>query len=562
MTEANNAENRPIEIWFEKINQGEIALPRFQRSDVWDRNQIKAVLENILRNPPLPIGTFLILDVSKKTLFVPRAISTAKLTKNKASKNLLDGQQRMTAIWRSLKDNYENFTFFVSLKSIDSIEDCPKVECHRCKREGDKIITPKWVNSPAGCLKRNLIPVKILIPNLDGEELRNNWISEACEDHEVASKLRKRIGELCGRVRRYNIPYLNLPNSIDRSTAIDVFVKMNTQGTRLSELDVATALVEDFNRESLPDMIKQLISDVPAIEYYGDARKIAFNVGALLSNKTPTRKTYTDLDFITDLNDNWKTVVCGIKRGTEFLQSEMILKKELLPTGVIVYLASALWAKVKGVQQEGHARNIIRKAIWRSCCTDRYSSSANSRALPDYNAIFDIIHNQESDKKPDLFNDERHPLPSLEALLRSPWPNNERLPRAILVVSLYRGGRDFASDAPLTSENFGARHNHHIFPKSYAIKNYDISEVDSAVNCARIDWQTNLNISAKPPQEYILEHARYFGISENMVRSRLKSHMIPYEALIRNDFEAFRHERAKLIFDAMSKLANGHDIRT
>lgn len=561
MTEASKAENRSIEEWFEKINQGEITLPRFQRSEVWDKNQIKAVLENILRNPPLPIGTFLALDVPKKPLFVSRPISTAKPTKNRTSQNLLDGQQRMTAIWRSLKNNYEYFTLFVSLKCIDSVENCPKVTIFPYRKNGDKIIIPNWVKSPAECFNRKLIPVKILIPNLDGEELKDSWISEACKDYEAASKLRKWINELRRRVRLYNIPYLNLPNNINRSTAIDVFIKMNTQGTRLNELDVATALAEDFNKKSLPDMIKKLKKDVPAIDYYGNVRKIAFDVGALLSNKTPTRKTYTDLDFIADLNNNWEVVVRGIKKGTEFLQSEMILNKDIMPTGVIVYLTSALWTKVKGAQQEGHARNIIRKTIWRSCFTDRYSSSANTRVLSDYNAISDIIHNQDSDKTPALFSDERHPLPTLEALLRSPWPK-ERLSKAILAVSLYRGGRDFASDAPVTNENYGDRHNHHIFPKSYAIGKYDDQEVNSALNCARIDWETNLMISAKSPKEYIPKQARYFGISENMVKSRLKSHMIPYEALIKNDLTTFRHERARIIHDAMSNLANGHDIRT
>lgn len=561
MTEANKAEDRSIEEWFEKINQGEITLPRFQRSEVWDKAQIVAVLENILRNPPLPIGTFLALDVPKKPLFVSRPISTAKPTKNRASQNLLDGQQRMTAIWRSLKNTYENFTLFVSLNSIDSVEDYPKVEIFPYRKVGDKIIIPNWIKSPAECFNRKLIPVKILIPNLDGEELRNNWIFDACKDNEVASKLRKWIGELCRRVRRYNIPYLNLPNNINRSTAIDVFIKMNTQGTRLSELDVATALVEDYNDKSLPDMIKKLKKDVPAIEYYGNVRKIAFDVGALLSNKTPTRKTYTDLDFISDLDNDWEAVVRGIKKGTEFLQSEMILNKYIMPTGVIVYLTSALWAKVKSAQQEGHARNVIRKTIWRSCFSERYSSSANTRALSDYNAISGIIHNHDSDKEPALFSDEKYPLPTLEALLRSPWPK-ERLSKAILAVSLYLGGRDFASDAPITNENFGNRHNHHIFPKSYANGKCDDQEIDSALNCARIDWQTNLKISAKSPKKYILEQAKFFGISENMVKSRLKSHMIPYETLINNDFTAFRRERARLILDAMSKLANGHDIRT
>ena len=38
------ARDRKIEVWFNKIKQGEIKLPRFQRQEAWDKSRIKSLL--------------------------------------------------------------------------------------------------------------------------------------------------------------------------------------------------------------------------------------------------------------------------------------------------------------------------------------------------------------------------------------------------------------------------------------------------------------------------------------------------------------------------------------
>lgn len=76
-------------------------------------------LENILRSPSLPIGALLVLEVGDKELFHSRPISGAPRPTGLPQLNLLDGQQRMTALWKSLNDLCDDFTVFVSLKNED-----------------------------------------------------------------------------------------------------------------------------------------------------------------------------------------------------------------------------------------------------------------------------------------------------------------------------------------------------------------------------------------------------------------------------------------------------------
>lgn len=59
------------------------------------------------------------LEVAGPEKFVSCYISTAERTTGTVNQNLLDGQQRLTAFWRAMHNNYESETFFVYLPQFD-----------------------------------------------------------------------------------------------------------------------------------------------------------------------------------------------------------------------------------------------------------------------------------------------------------------------------------------------------------------------------------------------------------------------------------------------------------
>ena len=547
--------------WFEMIRDGSLTLPRFQRFVAWRPSQDKAVMKNILRKPSLPIGALLVLEVGSKELFRSRPISGAPKSKGKAQMNLLDGQQRMTAIWRSLNDKYEDFTVFVSLKEIDQ----PEIEMIRRHNSKAGERTPTWADDPAKCLERKLIPANVLLPGTEGEKIKSNWIRKATqENQEMTLKLGDQIANLRERVGGYNIPFLALPPTTDQDTALDVFVNMNISATPLRDFDIVVAQIEGSKGESLHEMIEDLKDEVPAIKDYGKVEDVALAVGALLNKKPPLKSSYIEQNFGEDLEKVWKDVVKGIKRGTEFLREEMILNDKILPTDIIVYLMSAFWARVPvdGADREGHARKLIRKAMWRAFFTERYQGAASNRALPDYRAIEDQIADPGFDGKPALFDESQFPLPSSEDLIRAAWPKRkDRLGRAILAVSLNGGGRDFASDEKASVTSVKRREYHHMFPKALIQDKFSDREVNSALNCALISWRTNRKISAKSPKEYIEDRARQTGVDIKLVKDRLESHLIPYKELMKGDYQAYLETRSKRIHKAMMKLVKGELIR-
>jgi uncharacterized protein with ParB-like and HNH nuclease domain len=111
MQQSSKAQDRTLGVWFQRIEEGLMKLPRFQRFEAWDRGRITSFLNTIINN--LPVGVALVPEVAGKEKFVSRYISSAEpKTVSTVTENLLDGQQRLTAVWRAMHDNYEAEAFF------------------------------------------------------------------------------------------------------------------------------------------------------------------------------------------------------------------------------------------------------------------------------------------------------------------------------------------------------------------------------------------------------------------------------------------------------------------
>lgn len=558
-----------IEDLFSQIRLKRVALPRFQRHEAWSTAQIEGVLENVLRRPSLPIGALLVLQVGDEEPFVSRAMVGAPAITGTPDLHLLDGQQRMTALWRSLNDDYGDFQAFVRLTgqagTVDGVrddtqegaEDAPDVEIiKRWWRNGQRY--PVWADDPKQVLERDLIPISILLPGNEGESRCDDWLDQAG----ASVSQMKRVAKLRSRIASYALPFLSLPVGTSQETALDVFIKMNTSASPLKDFDIVVAQVEGAIGDSLHDWITTLKERVPATAHFRRIEDLALAVGALRLGMPPLKKTYLSRDFGHGLPNVWNDVVRGIDKGLTFLRDEAIFTEKLLPTEVALYLISALWASVPdaGYDIEGNARTIIRKALWRASYTDRYLKTAATRGYADYMRLNRLITGQ-SDEEPDLFSDTFNPLPEKETLKTSVWPGRkDRLARAIVATSLWGGGYDFADGAPASPENIDRREFHHLYPVAALGIDRDDPHVSRALNCALITWRTNRKIAARTPKEYIDARAADAKLGEAEVRTRLESHLVPYDALVAGDYDAFLDARAVMIEQAMKKLCDGYAL--
>ncbi len=292
------ARNRSLPDWFTRIRSRQIVLPRFQRFESWGWWQVESLLESVLHG--LPAGAVLVLEVGKEQPFEWRPVVTAPETGENINEHLLDGQQRLTALWRSLHENYPERSYFIDVNpNAETGASIGIASTWRSVRNGKRY--PLWPDSPTELWARKLLPIGLMRPDAEGEA--HSWIKRVCGDNfEQAMELQGLINSLRMRFLTYNVPYLHLPISTEPETALDVFVRMNTSAEPLTVFDIAVAQIEAVSKLSLHDLVAELEGEAPTIRSYINPERIVLSVTALLSGwtllKVASGKENSSLDLL------------------------------------------------------------------------------------------------------------------------------------------------------------------------------------------------------------------------------------------------------------------------
>lgn len=569
------ARNRKLLDWFSRIRTGQLRLPRLQRGESWSHKEVGLLLESVVRGRP--VGAALVLEVGDTEPFVSRPMAGAPKPSERASEYLFDGQQRLTALWKALNDQYDDRTYFVVLHPGEEEEDDHVKGVRTQKKNGQRY--PLWVDDPNEQLSRGLAPLNLLNPERNSGEILS-WCKDATDSLEDILTLQARLHELQKSFDQANIPFLELTVGTPPPVAVDVFVKMNTTSVQLTAFDIAVAQLEAKRGESLHDMVESLRKkEAPSAERYYPLTDLVLMVAVLRENRPPVQSSIALLD-LNKFSEEWEDIVRGIKGAIEFLEQERIFDRQRLPTIGVVPVLAGIWSQMpQALDGLGQGRTLLRKYLWRSFFTERYDKAAANAALQDYRGLRALVLDGKSDASVPVFDEKEFPIVQVEELVEAPWPKSrDTLARATLAVSLRGGGRDFADDGPITSESLQKREYHHLFPAALLSEDGSLDEdwIDVALNCALVTWNTNRTISAKEPVAYLRERVEGAIGGEAEIRRRLNSHTIPFKELkvggyasighrakrraqVRKDYFAFIDARAEAVHAAVVKLCNGEE---
>ena len=552
----SEARNRQLSDWMTRIRTRQTVLPRFQRFQAWSHSQVTQLFNTILQD--LPCGALLVLDIGNDEPFISRPVVGAPTDGERVTEHLLDGQQRITAIWRGLSNDYPDRTYFLYLREdeetgmpyyVDSIS--------RYLRRRDNQRMPLWADNPIGQWERRAIPLDLFAPGEEAQQKYDDWLDEAIEDPRKQREVDRIVNDIRHQFANFNLPFLSLPVQTRRDVALDVFIRTNTSATPLSAYDIVVAQVEAGAGESLHDLVAETKEVCPAIARYYEPESLILAASALLQGRVPSNATYLTSDFGNRLVENWDNYLRGVERSAVFLEEERILDERRLPTDVVIPVLVALWAEApEGLYAEGNARSTLRKYLWRAFFTKRYERTTATRSLVDYNELSSCLNNSEA-PNPVIFDET---LPEVSELVEVGWPNKkDRLARGILAISLKENGLDLADGSIASHNNLSQREYHHLFPIAHLERQY--SEIPSdkiyaALNCALVTWRTNRSISDQEPERYLTERRQDDDPGESEIRRRLESHIIPFDEMVSGDYDAFLEKRAELVHDYMLELCN------
>jgi hypothetical protein len=598
LQQSSKAQDRTLGTWYVQIASGVIKLPRFQRFEAWDRGRVTGFLNTIIEN--LPVGVTLLLQVGDNEKFISRYIATAPETGVRVTEHLLDGQQRLTAFWRAMHNNYDGESFFIYLPQFDNnpndgIEyENIAIHCQArwVKNGGHKF--PIWADSPSSCFERGLVPVDLLCPGDHGARVEA-WIKDATAQMEpdndapdalakykhleaLRLDLRNTLTSLRERVTHFNLPYLALPVSTDADVALQVFVNMNTNSKPLTMYDLTVAKVESAAGASLHELQDQLEENHVELTHYGDTSQPILLTAALLQGFMPNQGGVGMMDKARLVKD-WPRIARALVRTAGFLARQHIYDESRLPSNVVLPVLAACFDKVPEHGDElGRAEQLMRAYMWSCFFTTRYEGAAATRAYQDYKSLIELLQRRQYGSNDyslvPVLRREDYSLPTAEQLVRVGWPKGkDRTARAVLAVNLNFGAWDFADGRPASYESLKLREYHHVFPEALlqeaGIESY------LALNCALVTWKTNRSIGRKDPLEYLRDRVEWSD--ESTVRQRLRTHLLDYEQLakatyskgdslmagedftnkLQEDFSKFLHGRAQLVEIAAAHLADG-----
>ena len=474
-----------------------------------------------------PLGFFLVLKVdSDNPPFRTRPIADSLEHLEECNEHLLDGQQRLVALWRSFHDNHESHSFYVEFeRGFDDGYDETGVKAVAKKgREKDKIGDPK-MEFDSGWL-----PLRLLKPGEDSIADLIAWRNEVTtpENESAITALIERMRE---KFNSAIIPYLSLPQDTSQDEAIEVFIELNSSSVKLSAFDLAVAQMEEDTSESLIEKVTELTDLVPSIRNLeNDVGDLVLKVQCLLEGKKPTYGNYKTLNYELFISD-WPNIVEGIRWTTEVLEDLNIWNGQRLPTSVPLRVLPAIHRHIS-MSGPGHANamKVIRKYIWWSFLTDRYERQANDRLKREYDDLVAYFENQITEPRFEIFKSVK---PSKDDVKFANWPTTRGiLSRAILVATSLEGAKDIASNRPL-KKTLKYDH-HHVFPKA-SLKRFD-RDPERVLNCMLLEPLTNKEWAKKWPGDYLIEMVEssetHWCDPVAEVSNRLVTHLLPPSKLL------------------------------
>ena len=521
------------------IKAKEVAIPEIQRPFVWESRKVRDLIDSLYNG--YPVG-YLIISQSHDLKLRDGSLS-------KGQKILIDGQQRVTALMTSmlgktvLDDEYKERVIKIAYNPFAKGE-----ESVFEVQDQSHIRSKKWIED---------ISV-FFVDNFDMWTFVENYCNDNpdMQRNEFAKKVND-VREILTR----ELGIIELDASLDIETVTDVFIRINSKGSVLSQADYAmskiaadekyggnqlrkaidyfchvavepsffhkikendTAFIEsDFGKE-----MAWLQNDNSSIydPSYEDMLRVSFvhmfsrgklkDLVSLLSGRDFEARDYK----AAIAEDSFAKLTEGIKhfmhqyyfeqfvlaiKNAGFISNKLINSQNALDFAYVVFLKLALSGEVEKTE----IKRYVAKWFVMSILTGRYSGSPETRMDVDIRNINEkgvvnyLKEIEEADLSDAFWNY------GLVQKLETPNSSSPAL-SAYFAAQIVNGDKGLFSATSTVRDLFGASDVHHIFPKNY-LQSTEVLNVRSiynqVANYTFLDTPVNIKVGNKAPNVYFKE---------------------------------------------------------
>ena len=479
--EASMAEQISIRGLIERIQQGTIRIPKFQRAFVWEAENVAFLMDSIYRG--YPIGSVLLWRTEEK-LSAERELGTFVIPEPQKKwpvDYVLDGQQRVTSL----------FGVFQTTLTPQSNEKRFEVYFDLAAKEGaleDQFVA--WQTSEP--VPESYFPLRLLLdPTPFAKRTRN--LSD--EQLEIITNLQRRFQEAQIKTEVIELT--------DREQIAIIFERVNRAGMRLDTFQLLTAWTWS-NEFDLNEKLDSLGSEVEPYGYAEISKEhdLLMRCCAAVINGTASIRNIVDLHGPT-VRDNFDKVKRGILGAIEFLRTHLqVHSLDVMPYPAMIVSLSRFFStdKASGIHATSKQVYHLKKWYWRSCFSRRYSSGVNRAYATDIAAMDSLRENEN-------FDISDFPI----TISRDFFIDNKFNTQAVntkVFISLLANTmpRSLISGQPISLEDVLQRCNrnefHHIFPKAHLTGDDYADQTHSLANFCFLSSADNQIIKDKAPVVY------------------------------------------------------------
>lgn len=581
----------------DEVNSGKTQLPEFQRDWTWDDNRIRGIIASLSQG--YPMGAIMRLQYGNPEIkFKFRTIKGVGNRDVTPDFLVLDGQQRLTSIYQALYSSnpvatktekgkeIERYYYLSMEKCLDDNEDrfdavVPVPADRKVKENFDRDIKLDLSNH-TNEYEKKMFPVNIIFSsNLLMDWTMGYWTHHGGDP--AAIDLFKRFkSEVIDTISAYKLPVITLDKTTPREAVCKVFENVNTGGVPLTvfELVTATYATQEFDlRKDWQECRKQIrgVGDTLRTDLLDGIDETTFLTTVALytsyvdkqNGKVGTvsckKKDVLALSYESYIA-NRNQVLSGYRIARDFLlKYQYVFRQRDLPYTTQLIPLSAICAYLgKSKCNEPNTIAVLSKWYWCGILGEMYGGANETRYANDIEDVIDEVlglPNPARTVNSAFFASTR--LLTLQTRLSAAY-------KGIMALLYKEKCRDFMNDTTIDIVNsmLESPDIHHIFPEAYCVKKgIKRQRYNSIVNKTPILPATNRSIGGNAPSEYtknILKKVN--GLSEDMLKQRIESHCVNYDALVADDFDTYFIDRAKkllaLIENAMGKPVSDRDSET
>lgn len=563
------------------VSSGQVRLPDLQRPFVWHNAKVRDLVDSMYRGFPVGELMFWVNDDQAHS----RAIGTEAKSQT-GSMQVIDGQQRLTSLYAVVegapvvREDYRQEQIVIAFNPLTERFAVPNAETK----------SPEWVQDIRDVFRA---PIDARSDYLDRlEKARGVERLDRTVERDVETVLNRLV-----RVLDYQFQVVQLKGDVDRATVADIFVRINSEGVKLSSSDfILTWLsvfweegrheIEEFARASrftpgeMSRMDGRTVRWTPKNPYLdldpGNVLRVVVAVGnhraqlgdaynALRGRDPRSREIVPEnrereLARLKDgqarvLNpNNWDEFLKVIERAG-IRNDSMVTSKNAILFGYAFWL---LGRTEFGVPVD-ELREVMARWYFMAQITGRYSGSAESRGQEDLNRF------QGLDRTPQTFKTVMDG--QVETTLTEDWWN-VTLPEDLHTSNTYGPAYTgyiaaltiLDADALLSTLKVkdwidpGHRpvkgiEKHHLFPRAYLKEHRGYSsvrQINQVANQAMVEWSDNIDISDQPPSTYWPRQVADKDIKDERLQRQMWWHALP-PGWTEMTYEEFLPARRRLI---------------